>query len=90
MATQSERLLTALDAEIAKASKLEHELARVRLVLREQVTRLRVGTNPELVMATLRQSLPHETILALIERIDPVLSANADTPSHQPNTGLMS
>jgi hypothetical protein len=90
MATQSERLLTALDAEIAKASKLEHELARVRLVLREQVTRLRVGANPELVMATLRQSLPHETTLALIERIDPVLSANAETPSHQPNKGRTS
>jgi hypothetical protein len=90
MSSEGGRLLAALEAEITKVSKLEHELARVRIVLREQVTRLRVGVNPELVMVTLRQSLPHETTLALIERIDPVLSADADPSSRQPNAGLRS
>src|SRR5262245_44571806 len=77
MPTHAERLLAALEAEIAKVSKLEHDLARVKLVLREQVTRLRVGANPEHVMVALRQHLPHETTLAWIEQIDPVLPADA-------------
>ena len=78
MSVPAERLVTALEEEIGKASKLEHELARARLVLREQVTRLRVGANPELVMATLRYSLPQATGLALVERADPVLSAHTE------------
>jgi len=84
MSVSGERLVAALEAEIGKASKLEHELARVRVLLREQVTRLRVGANPELVMATLRHSLPQATVLALVERIDPVLSANTEMPAHRP------
>jgi hypothetical protein len=58
MSTQGEQLLAALEAEIAKLSKLEHELARVRAVLREQVTCLRFGANPDLVMVTLRHACP--------------------------------
>jgi hypothetical protein len=76
MSTQAARLLSALEAEIAKMSKIEHELARTKALLREQVTRLRVGANPELVLAMLRQSVPHETTLALLERVDPVLGGN--------------
>jgi hypothetical protein len=78
MSTQAARLLSALEAEIAKLSKMEHELARTKAVLREQVTRLRVGGNPELVLATVRQSVPHETTLALLEKVDPVLGDSAN------------
>ena len=78
MSVPAERLVAALEEEIGKASKLEHELARARVVLRAQVTRLRVGANPELVMATLRYSLPQATVLALVERVDPVLSAHTE------------
>ena len=74
MATQGERLLTAIEAEIKNISKMEHTLARTKLVLQEQASRLRLGTNPELVMTSLRLTVPHETTLALIERVDPVLS----------------
>jgi hypothetical protein len=74
VATQGERLLAAIEAEIQSISKLEHTLARTKLVLKEQASRLRLGTNPELVMTSLRLAVPHETTLALIERVDPVLS----------------
>ena len=71
---QGDRLLVAIEAEMRNISKLEHTLARTKLVLQEQASRLRLGTNPELVMTSLRLSVPHETTLALIERIDPILS----------------
>ena len=74
MSAQGDRLLAAIEAEIKNISKLEHTLARTKLVLQEQASRLRLGTNPELVMTSLRLSVPHETTLALIERVDPVLS----------------
>ena len=90
MFVQGERLVAALEAEIGRASQLEHELARTRVVLREQVTRLRVGANPEVVMATLRRSLPQATILELVERIDPVLSATTDMRSYRPGSAAMS
>ena len=78
---QGDRLLAALEAEIKNISKLEHTLARTKLVLQEQASRLRLGTNPELVMTSLRLAVPHETTLALIERVDPVpLSAGRATP----------
>ena len=80
MTTQSARLLAALEAEIRDISKLEHTLARTKLVLQEQASRLRLGTNPELVMTSLRLKIPHETTLALIERVDPVLSTPVAPP----------
>ena len=78
MATQGERLLAAIEAEIKNISKLEHTLARTKLVLQEHASRLRLGTNPELVMTSLRLTVPHETTLALIERVDPVLSPSVE------------
>ena len=78
MSAQGDRLLSALEAEIKNISKLEHMLARTKLVLQEQASRLRLGTNPELVMTSLRLSVPHETTLALIERVDPVLSPQVE------------
>ena len=70
MSVQGERLLAAIEAEIKKISKLEHMLARTKIVLQEQASRLRLGTNPELVMTSLRLTVPHETTLALIERVE--------------------
>jgi hypothetical protein len=77
---QSDRLLAALESEIRNISKLEHTLARTKLVLQEQASRLRLGTNPELIMTSLRLKIPHETTLALIERVDPVLSTPVEGP----------
>jgi len=82
MTPQGERLLAALESEIKSISKLEHELARTKILLKEQVTRLRLGTNPELVMTSLKLSLPHERTLALLERVDPVLSTPAEPQTH--------
>jgi hypothetical protein len=82
MTPQGERLLAALESEIKSISKLEHELARTKILLREQVTRLRLGTNPELVLTGLRLNLPHERTLALLERVDPVLSTPAEPQGH--------
>ncbi len=48
--TRTERLLSALEVEITNVSKLEHVLARTRVVLREHATRLRLGEDPEMVM----------------------------------------
>lgn len=87
---QGERLLAALEAEIKSISKLEHELARTKVLLLEHVTRLRLGANPELVLTALRVALPHERTLALIERVDPVLSSPAEPPAHRANEGLNS
>jgi len=67
--THGERLLAALEAEIEKLSKLEHELSRTRRLLQEYATHLRLGTNPHLIMTALRLSVPNETTLALIERV---------------------
>ena len=64
---QGERLLAAIEAEIKNISKLEHTLARTKIVLQEQASRLRLA-------------VPHETTLALIERVDPVLSTPAELP----------
>lgn len=96
MTTQGERLLAALEAEIKNISKVEHELARTKVLLQEHVTRLRLGANPELVMTALRLSLPHERTLALLERVDPVLS-NPDAsgvlaarPPHGPSSEIKS
>lgn len=80
MSLQGDRLLAAVEAEIKNISKLEHQLARTKLVLQEQASRLRLGTNPELVMTTLRLAVPHETTLALIERVDPILSPPVELP----------
>jgi len=80
VSVQGDRLLAAIEAEIKNISKLEHTLARTKLVLQEQASRLRLGTNPELVMTSLRLAVPHETTLALIERVDPVLSTPAELP----------
>ena len=80
MSLQGERLLSAVEAEIKNISKLEHTLARTKLVLQEQASRLRLGTNPELVMTLLRLSVPHETTLVLIERVDPILSPPVELP----------
>jgi hypothetical protein len=80
VSAQGDRLLAAIEAEIKNISKLEHTLARTKLVLQEQASRLRLGTNPELVMTSLRLTVPHETTLALIERVDPVLSTAAELP----------
>ena len=80
MSLQGERLLSAVEAEIKNILKLEHTLARTKLVLQEQASRLRLGTNPELVMTLLRLSVPHETTLALIERVDPILSPPVELP----------
>ncbi len=74
MTATSERLLTALETEITNVSKLEHVLARTRVVLREHATRLRLGEDAEIVMTGLRFNVPAETGLALLERVDPVLS----------------
>ena len=85
MSAQGDRLLAAIEAEIKNISKLEHTLARTKLVLQEQASRLRLGTNPELVMTSLRLSVPHETTLALIERVDPVLSPRSSrSPRSKP------
>jgi hypothetical protein len=78
VSVQGERLLAAIEAEIKNISKLEHSLARTKVVLQEHASRLRLGTNPELVMTALRLSVPHETTLNLIERVDPVLSTHAE------------
>ena len=78
MTAQGERLLTALDTEIENISKMEHELARTRFLLKQHATQLRLGVDAELVMTSLRRVVPHETALALIERVDPVLSTPAD------------
>jgi hypothetical protein len=88
MTPQGERLLAALEAEIKSISKLEHELARTKILLKEQVTRLRLGANPELVMTSLKLSLPHERTLALLERVDPVLSTPAEPQAHGAHEGL--
>src|SRR5205814_3527252 len=82
MTPQGERLLAALESEIKSISKLEHELARTKVLLREQVTRLRLGMNPELVLTGLRLNLSHERTLALLERVDPVLSTPAEPQTH--------
>src|SRR5437667_9100086 len=74
MTARSERLLSALEVEITNVSKLEHVLARTRVVLREHATRLRLGEDAEIVMTGLRFNVPAETGLALLERVDPVLS----------------
>jgi len=80
MTERSERLLNALEVEISNVSKLEHVLARTRVVLREHATRLRLGENAEMVMTGLRLNVPSETSLSLLERVDPVLSLGfADT-----------
>ncbi|SRR6266446_1953225 len=86
MTAQRERLLAALDAEIKNLSKLEHRLARTKLLLQEQATRLRLGASAEMVLTSLRLSVPHETTLAVLERIDPVLSSPAEQRSA--NEGL--
>ena len=57
---QSDRLLAAIEAEIKNISKLEHTLARTKLVLQEQASRLRLGTNPELVMTSLHPGVTGE------------------------------
>jgi hypothetical protein len=88
VAGQRERLLAALEAEIKNLSKLEHELARTRFLLQEHATRLRLGANPELVMTSLRLSVPHGTTLALIERVDPVLSTRAEPRPRNENEDL--
>ena len=80
MSLRGEHLLAAIEAELKNISELEHTLARTKLVLREQASRLRLGTNPELVMTSLRLAVPHETTLALIERVDPVLSTPVEVP----------
>jgi len=72
--TRTERLLSALEVEITNVSKLEHGLARTRVVLREHATRLRLGEDPEMVMTGLRLHVPPQTSLSLLERVDPVLS----------------
>jgi len=72
--TRTERMLNALEIELTNVSKLEHVLARTRVVLREHATRLRLGEDPEMVMTGLRRLVPPETSLALLERVDPVLS----------------
>ena len=59
MSVPGERLLVAIEAEIKNISKLEHTLARTKLVLQEHASRLRLGTNPELVMASLKLAVPH-------------------------------
>ena len=82
MTPQGERLLAALESEIKSISKLEHEMARTKVLLKEQVTRLRLGANPELVLTSLKLSLPHERTLALLERVDPVLSTPAEPQTH--------
>lgn len=87
MTPQGERLLAALEAEIKSISKLEHELARTKMLLQEQVTRLRLGANPELVLTGLRLNLPHERTLALLERVDPVLSTPAEPQTHGASEG---
>ena len=74
MTPRSERLLSALEVEITHVSKLEHVLARTRVVLREHATRLRLGEDSEIVMTGLRFNVPAETSLALLKRVDPVLS----------------
>ena len=74
MTARSERLLTALETELTNVSKLEHVLARTRVVLREHATRLRLGEDAEIVMTGLRFNVRAETGLALLERVDPVLS----------------
>ena len=74
MTARSERLLSALEVEITNVSKLEHVLARTRVVLREHATRLRLGEDAEIVMTGLRFNVPAETSLSLLERVDPVLS----------------
>src|SRR5262249_39604656 len=88
--THGERLLAALEAEIEKLSKLEHELSRTRRLLQEYATHLRLGTNPQLIMTALRLSVPNETTLALIERVDPVLSTLAEPELPHANEGLTS
>ena len=67
MTATSERLLTALETEITNVSKLEHVLARTRVVLREHATRLRLGEDAEIVMTGLRFYVPAETGLAVHE-----------------------
>ena len=88
MAAQGERLRAALEAEIEKLSKLEHELARTRRQLQEYTTRLRLGANPQLIMSALRLRVPNETTLALIEPVDPVLSTLAKSEPPHANEGL--
>ena len=72
MTAQGERLLATLDAEIKNLSTLEHKLARTKLLLQEQATRLRLGASAEIVLTSLRLSVLHDTTLAVLERIDPV------------------
>jgi len=64
MTAKSERLLNALESEITNVSKLEHALARTRVVLREHATRLRLGEDAEI-------NVPAETSVALLERVNP-------------------
>ncbi|PYN76187.1 MAG: hypothetical protein DMD96_26010 [Candidatus Rokuibacteriota bacterium] len=90
MTAQRERFLAALDAEIKSLSKLAHTLARTKLLLQEHVTRLRLGVSPEVVMTSLRLSVPHETTLALLERVDPVLAGPAAPRPQRTNEGLKS
>ena len=47
MTAQGERLRATLDAEIKNLSTLEHKLARPKLLLQEQATRLRLGASAE-------------------------------------------
>jgi len=74
MTIRSERLLGAIEAEIANVSRLEHELARTRLVLRDHATRLRLGEDPDQILTALRFGVPHATSLSVLERVDPILS----------------
>src|SRR2546422_763429 len=82
MTAASERLLTALETEITNVSKLEHVLARTRVVLREHATRLRLGEDAEIVMTGLRFNVPAETGLALLERVDPFEEGKAGFGRH--------
>lgn len=75
MTERTTRLLAAFEAEIERISKLEHRLARTKRLLHEQATQLRLGADAEVVMTVLRRMGRDETTLAVLERVDPVLSA---------------
>jgi hypothetical protein len=52
-------------------------------------SRLCLGADLELVMTSLRLAVAHETALALIERVDPVLSSPVESPRRRVTSTLV-
>ena len=57
LAKESSALLAQLDHELHRISTVQHELARRKVVLQQQATRLRLGASPAEVSAVLETAM---------------------------------